>query len=126
MNKTTFIKRYKDNDKKVQEYMEFVCNSLVDKYKDIPETFVISLDLLAQNLEIMVKSSEAMNKEGGMLDDDRYHGAKKSAPLQTYFQAQSYINNILTSFGLNPMAKSKMKQNKEEVNIEDFLEKLTA
>lgn len=126
MNKTTFLKRYINNDKRVQEYMQFICNTLVDKYKEIPETFVISLDLLAQNLEIMVKSSDTMNQEGGMLDDDRYHGAKKSAPLQTYFQAQGYINNILTSFGLNPMAKSKMKQNKDEVNIDDFLEKLTA
>lgn len=126
MNKTTFLKRYIDKDKKVQEYMAFICNTLVDKYKEVPETFIISLDLLAQNLEIMVKSAEALNKEDGMTDDDKYHGKKKSAPLQTYFQAQGYINNILTSFGLNPMAKSKMKQNQEEVDVEKYLEALTA
>ena len=126
MNKNSFLKRYNDKDKRVQEYMLFICNSLVDKYKEIPEAFIISLDLLAQNLEVMVKSSAEMNKEGGMLDDDRYHGAKKSAPLQTYFQAQGYINNILTSFGLNPMAKSKMKQNNQEVDVEKYLESLTA
>ena len=126
MNKNSFLKRYNDKDKKVQEYMLFICNSLVDKYKEIPEAFIISLDLLANNLEIMVKSASEMSKEDGLTDDDRYHGKKKSAALQTYFQAQGYVANILTNFGMNPMAKSKMKQNQQEVNVEEFLEKLTA
>lgn len=126
MNKTNFLKRYNDKDKKVQEYMTFICNSLVDKYKEIPEAFIISLDLLANNLEIMVKSAAEMSKEDGLTDDDRYHGKKKSAALQTYFQAQGYVASILTSFGMNPMAKSKMKQNQEEVDVEKYLEALTA
>lgn len=126
MNKTTFLKRYTDKDKKVQEYMAFISNSLEEKYTDIPEGFIISLDLLANNLEIMVKSAEEMSKKDGLTDDDRYHGKKKSAALQTYFQAQGYVANILSSFGMNPMSRSKMKQNQEEVNVEDFLEKLTA
>ena len=126
MNKTNFLKRYNDKDKKVQEYMTFICNSLADKYKEIPEAFIISLDLLANNLEIMVKSAAEMSKEDGLTVDDRYHGKKKSAALQTYFQAQGYVANILTSFGMNPMAKSKMKQSQQEVNVEEFLEKLTA
>lgn len=126
MNKTNFLKRYNDKDKKVQEYMTFICNSLVDKYKEIPEAFIISLDLLANNLEIMVKSVGDMNTDGGLTDDDRYHGKKKSAALQTYFQAQSYVASILASFGMNPMAKSKIKQSQQEVNAEEFLEKLTA
>ena len=126
MNKSSFIKRYKDKSEKVQEYMEFIANSLIEKHSEIPETFIISLDLLAQNLEIMVNSAKEMSKENGMLDDDRYHGKKKSAPLQTYFQAQGYVNNILSSFGFNPMSKSKIRQNKEKVNMQDFLEQLTA
>lgn len=126
MKRISFLKRYVDKDKKVQEYMSFIADALIEKHQEIPETFVISLDLLAQNLEIMIKSSEDMNKQDGMTDDDRYHGKKKSASLQTYFQAQGYINTILTSFGLNPMAKSKMKKNQDEVNIDQFLEQITA
>ena len=126
MTKSSFIKRYKDKSEKVQEYMSFIANALIEKHAEIPETFIISLDLLANNLEIMVKSSDEMSKENGMVDDDKYHGKKKSAPLQTYFQAQGYVNNILSSFGLTPMAKSKIKQNQNEVNVEDFLQNLTA
>ena len=126
MNKTTFLKRYIDKDIKVQEYMSFICNTLVDKYKEIPEGFIISLDLLANNLDIMVKSSEEICKENGLTDDDRYHGKKKSAALQTYFQAQGYVNNILSNFGMSPMSKSKMKHNQEDVSIEKYLEALTA
>lgn len=106
--------------------MSFIANALIEKYAEIPETFIISLDLLATNLDIMVKSSEEMSKDNGMVDDDKYHGKKKSAPLQTYFQAQGYVNNILSSFGLTPMAKSKIKQNQSEVSVEDFLQNLTA
>lgn len=113
-------------DEKVQEYMKFISNSLQEKYEDIPEGFIISLDLLANNLEIMVKSANEMNKEDGLTDDDRYHGKKKSAPLQTYFQAQGYVANILSNFGMNPMSRSKMKQSQNEVNVEEFLESLTA
>lgn len=126
MTKSKFIDRYKNKTKTVQEYMSFIANALIEKHADIPETFIISLDLLATNLEIMVKSSEEMSKDNGMVDDDKYHGKKKSAPLQTYFQAQGYVNNILSSFGLTPMAKSKMKQNQSEVSVEDFLQNLTA
>lgn len=126
MKKVSFLKRYIDNDKKVQEYMAFIADALIERHQEVPESFVISLDLLAQNLEIMIKSSGEMNKQDGMTDDDRYHGKKKSAALQTYFQAQGYINNILTAFGLNPMAKSKMKKNQDDVNIDQFLEQITA
>lgn len=126
MTKGKFKERYKDKHETVKEYMGFVANSLIDKYSEIPDNFIISLDLLATNLEIMVKSSEEISKDNGMVDKDKYHGQKKSAPLQTYFQAQGYVNNILSNFGLTPMSKSKMKQNTQEINVDDFLQNLTA
>ncbi len=125
MTKSVFLKRYTKNKKEVQEYMGYIADVLIDKYGDISETFIISLDLLAYNLEIMKKSIEDMDVKG-ITDDDRYHGKKKSAPLQTFFQAQGYVNNILSNFGLTPMSKSRIRQNKEEVNVQDFLAQLTA
>ena len=125
MTKSNFLKRYTKNKKEVQEYMGYIADVLIEKYGDISETFIISLDLLAHNLEIMKKATEDMESDG-ITDDDRYHGKKKSAPLQTFFQAQGYVNNILSNFGLTPMSKSKIRQNKEEVNVQDFLEQLTA
>lgn len=125
MKKPTFIKRYNDKDSQVQEYMSFICDAVISKYGEVPEQFVLSLDLLANNLSIMVKSTKDINNEG-LTDDDKYHGKKKSAALQTYFQAQGYINNILSSFGLTPSGASKIRENKKDVDINTLLEQLTA
>ena len=125
MKKPQFKKRYTENSAEVQEYMDYIADFIIEKHNEIPNTFAISLDLLANNLEIMVKSMQEM-KETGISDDDRYHGKKKSASLQTYFQAQSYVNAILSSFGLTPRAASGIRKNKEEVNVQEFLENLTA
>ena len=125
MTKSKFLKRYEKNKPEVKEYMGYIADALIEKYGDITDTFIISLDLLAHNLEIMKKATEDMD-EKGITDDDRYHGKKKSAPLQTFFQAQGYVNNILNSFGMHPMSASKIKKNKEEVNVDAFLDALTA
>ena len=125
MTKSKFLKRYLNNKPEVQEYMSYIADALIEKYGDINDSFIISLDLLAHNLEIMKKAAEDMD-EKGITDDDRYHGKKKSAPLQTFFQAQGYVNSILNSFGMHPMSASKIKKNKEEVNVDAFLDALTA
>lgn len=126
MTKGKFIQRYKDKDKKVQEYMSFVADAMIERHSEVPDSYMISLDVLATNLDIMVKCVEEMSKEGGLTDDDKYHGKKKSASLQTYFQAQGYVNIILSNFGLHPLGKSKISKNKEEINVQEFLDNLTA
>lgn len=125
MKKAKFTNRYKDDPAEVQEYMGYIADALIEKHGDIPDQFIISLDLLAKNLSIMVQACLDM-KEKGITDDDRYHGKKKSAPLQTYFQAQGYVNSILSNFGLTPSSKAKIKQSQNEVNIQEFIDNLTA
>lgn len=125
MKKSKFIKRYDEKDQQVQEYMSFISDTIIEKYGNIPEQFVLSLDMLANNLEIMVRSTKEMD-DTGLTDDDKYHGKKKSAALQTYFQAQGYINGIIANFGLTPGGASRIKENKKEVDINSFLEQLTA
>ena len=126
MNKQNVLKRYNDYDDKIKSYMEFIINSIVEQYNDIPDTFIISLDMLAQNVSIMNEAYKAM-KDNGLCDKDKYHNiTKANAYTNAFFTAQTRVSNILSQFGFTPSSKSKIRKNKEEVNIQAFLEELTA
>lgn len=126
MKKSNIIKRYIEYSSEVKEYMEYIINSILEQYGDIPDAFIISLDMLAQNVSIMNDAYKQM-KDNGLCDTDKYHNITKSnAYTNTFFTAQTRVSNILAQFGFTPSSKSKIRKNKEEVNIETFLEELTA
>lgn len=124
MKREVVLERYKDKSEKIQEYMSMLTNALEEKYTTIPESFVVSLDLLVFNLEVLFDSMKEM-KEKGMTETDKYRGEKKSTGLQSFFNAQNYITKILAQFGFNPMSASKIKQNKEELNLQKYIESMT-
>ena len=65
--------RYSEKRQEVQEYMSFLVDSLVEKYGEVNQSFIVSLDLLALNLEVLFKSVDDM-KENGLKKTDKYHG----------------------------------------------------
>lgn len=120
------MKRYKDYDSTVQEYLKMVSDALVEKFGEIPEVYVVSLDILAGNLLIMSKAiTNIATDADGIVGKDNYRGEKKSTSLSAFLAAQTNVLKILNSFGWTPSGAAKIKDNKE-VNIEEFLEKLTA
>lgn len=126
MKKQYILKRYNDYDDNIKAYMEFIINSIVEQYNDIPDTFIISLDMLAQNLSIMNDAYNNM-KDNGLCDKDKYHNVTKAnAYTNTFFTAQTRVSNILGQFGFTPSSKAKIKKDKEDVNIQSFLDELTA
>lgn len=118
------LERYKDKRNEIQEYMSFFCSSLVEKYGEVNESFIPSLDMLAFNLEVMFKSLDEM-KEKGMGEIDKYRGEKKSAAMQSFFNSQNYIHKLISYFGFTPMAKSKIKSETDAGDIQKYLENLT-
>lgn len=125
MTKSKFITRYKDKDEKVKEYMNFIANSLIEKYSEIPDKFVISLDMLANMIGIMNKAYDQIETEG-LCKDNKYFGKQQSAALNTYLNAQNYVAKLIAGFGLTELSASKIKATKQEINPEDFLNSLTA
>lgn len=124
MENEKILERYKDKREEIQEYMKFFIESLTEKYNGVPETFLVSLDMLAFNLDVMFKSMDEM-KEKGMGEKDRYHGEKKSAAMQSFFNSQNYIHKLISYFGFTPMSKSKIKENTSKKDVVKVLEKLT-
>lgn len=124
MEKEIVKARYTERRPEVQEYMSMLLNSLEEKHSEIPEHYIVSLDMLALNLEVLFKSVDELN-EKGMTETDKYRGEKKSGALQAFFNSQNYIHKILGFFGFTPAAKSKIRENSDKADVQKFLEELT-
>ena len=118
------LQRYSSYRKEIQEYMKFFINSLIEKYGEVNESFLVSLDLLALNLEVLFKSVDEM-KDKGMTETDKYRGEKKSGAMQAFFNSQNYIHKIIASFGFTPSSKSKIRENQDAADVAKYLENLT-
>lgn len=119
------IERYRNDNQAVREYMVYILSAINDKYQKIPDDFIISLDILKLNMDILLKSVDEL-KEKGVTEIDKYRGEKKSANFQAFFNAQNYIHRILNQFGLTPQSASKIRDNKTNTDIQKYLEQLTA
>ena len=125
MKKSKVVKRYENKSDLVKEYMLYTINQLCEQYGEVPDQFVISLDLLGNMLTIMTDAYDLISTQG-LTKEDRYRGTQSSTALQTYLNAQNYAARIIASFGLTPLSKSKIKTNKEQQSVQEMLAALTA
>lgn len=116
--------RYKNYRKEIREYMDFFIRNLIEKYGEVNESYVVSLDLLALNLDVMFKAVDEM-REKGMTENDKYRGEKKSGAMQAFFNSQNYIHKLIASFGFTPSSKSKIRETQTSADIARYLEGLT-
>lgn len=117
---------YKQYDKRVQQYMDNVIECLEQDYGKIPTSWRVSLDLIADNYAIYLKALDAINAaDNNMIKEDNYGRTFKHPAFGIMNQAQSQLKDLLKSFALTPMSKSKMKKlESDEDTAEDYLEDL--
>lgn len=114
-------KIYKDYDEKVQEYMQNVIDCLKQDYKEIPASWRISLDLIADNYAIYLQAKNNVLKEG-LIRKDSHGRTFKNQSFPLMMNTQNIIMKLLSSFALTPMSKSKMKSiDTDNFDIEDLL-----
>lgn len=117
-------KRYKKYPEEIQEYMEDIKNSLLDKYGEIHPQWLISLDTLAMNIDIMMKAKQDFDTEG-FHHKDAGGIVRKSGGVQIFNTAQTAALKIMNSFGLNPMSEARIKTNKNERMMQEYVNSLT-
>lgn len=123
MEKLEVLKRYEKYNEEIQGYMSDIVDSLIDKYGEVYPHYRLSLDTLAMNLDIMMQAKKIFDAEGFAQEDTR--GVKrKSGAVQAFNTAQQAALKIMSQFGLNPMAASKIKDNKTERDTKDYLNDL--
>ena len=124
MNKEEFIKRYEKYPEEIVEYMKYIYDLLIEKYGEISEHYLISLDTLAMNLDIMLLAKKDFD-ENGFHHKDHNNVIRKSGAVQIFNTAQHAALKIMNNFGANPMAESRMKSNKSERLLNDYVDDLT-
>ena len=119
-----FEDRYKKYPQEIQEYMSYVKDSLIDKYGEIYPQYLVSLDTLAMNLDILMKAKKDID-ENGFHHKDFKGFDRKSGSVQIFNTAQVAALKIMNNFGLSPMAEARIKTNKNERALADYVDDLT-
>ncbi len=118
------LKRYEQYRPEIQEHMKYIVESLIERYGEVSEHYIISLDILAMNLDIMYNTKKEMDSKGFQHED--HQGVQRKAGwIQQFNTSQQAVLKIMHDFGLNPMAASKIKDNKKERDIQKFIESLS-
>lgn len=101
-------KIYKDYPVKVQEYMQYVIDCLKQEHKDIPSSWRVSLDLIADNYNIYLQAKEDVQKNG-LLRKDKHGRTFKNQCFPLMCTMESNLIKLLSSFALTPMSRSRMR-----------------
>lgn len=112
---------YKDYPKKVQVYMQNVIDCLKQDYKEIPASWRVSLDLIADNVDIYLKAKEDIDKNG-LLRKDTHGRTFKNQCFPLMVISEDHVIKLLQSFALTPVSRAKIKNvDTDDYDIEDLL-----
>ena len=123
MEKFQVLERYQKYNEEIQGYMSDIVDSLIDKYGEVYPHYRLSLDTLAMNLDIMMQAKKIFD-EKGFQQQDANGVQRKSGAVQAFNTAQQAALKIMSQFGLNPMAASKIKDNKTDRDTQEYLSDL--
>ena len=112
---------YKDYDVRTQEYMQNVIDCIKQDYKTIPSSWRITIDLIAMNFNMLLQAEDDIRERGLIVPDD-YGRTIKNPNLQVFNSSQNAITKYLSTFGLTPISKTKLKNfNSDQVNIDSLI-----
>lgn len=95
-------KRYKNYSKYVQEVIQFLVKDL-----DLHDNYILTLDLIADNLELYYNAKEDVKKNGFTIRNERNQTVKNPA-IQIINCSQQMLVKLLASFPASPMAKGRI------------------
>ncbi|MCR8874881.1 P27 family phage terminase small subunit [Phocaeicola barnesiae] len=108
-------KLYKDYSTEVQNYMWAVHSYLQKKFNGINDEWVMSLMMLADNLEMFIQCRKQI-KDTGLMITNRFNVLEKNPLIKVQNDAQIQIVKLLNEFALTPKSAEKIKEVEEEDN----------
>lgn len=101
--------KYKEYNETVQRWMASLESDLEKELGEIPQSYQVQLDLIADAFETYIESKKILKKEGLLITNGR--GALVKNPVNSLISSsQLFISKLLGQFALTRMAKSKLKQ----------------
>ena len=115
-------KKYKEYNETVQRWMASLESDLEKELGEIPSSYQVQLDLIADAFETYVESKRILKKEGLLIKDSR-GGLVKNPIFSLINSSQLFIAKLLGQFALTRLAKSKLKQvdDYEKSPIDEFV-----
>lgn len=115
-------KLYKEYSTEVQNYMWAVHSYLQKKFGNINDEWVMSLMMLADNLEMFIQCRKQI-KETGLLLENRFGVLEKNSLIKVQNDAQIQIVKLLNEFALTPKSAEKIKieDNDDDSPLSQFL-----
>ena len=108
MNKTLKTISFEKYSKPVKDYMDNLVDCLQSDYKSIPASWLVSLNLIADNYEIYLKAKQDVDKNGIRVQNSR--GTFIVNPsFNVMNTCQNHMTKLVSSFALTPLSRSKMK-----------------
>lgn len=98
------LNKYKKYDSRVYDAMNTLVTDL-----ELHDNYTLSLDLLADNLELYYQARDDIKKNGFRITNDKGMIVKNPA-LQSYNNCQQTIIKLINSFPTNPLSKAKIKK----------------
>ena len=114
---------YKDKSERTQKWMQQLINTIESDGKKQPAAYAVSLEMIADAIELYFKSYESTIKEGVILPGHDGTPTKHPAFVSLVNQ-QNYIAKMLTLFGLNKMSSAKLAKMDVGSGAQDELERI--
>lgn len=106
-------KLYKEYSIEVQNYMWAVHSYLNKKFGNINDEWIMTLMMLADNLEMFIQCRKQI-KETGLLITNRFGVLEKNSLIKVQNDAQIQIVKLLNEFALTPKSAEKIKEVEED------------
>lgn len=106
--KTSNKEKYSQYKEETQEFMENVEKFLVKKYDKINPEWQAQLDILATNYDMFLEAKRVIQHDGLSILN-RFGGVEKHPLVNVMKDCNIQIIKICQNFGLNPYAKSRIK-----------------
>lgn len=101
--------RYSDYSDRTQRFMFAIYKSLKEKYGEIQDEWVGSLDLIASDYECILECEQQL-KETGLLISNKYGSLDRNPLIKVSNDAQIQLLKLIREFGLTPSSAKIIKK----------------
>lgn len=109
-NIETAKKMFPKYNTRVIKFIGNVMDSIIEQYGKIPSAFNVTLSLLADQLELYVKSYNALQKLSPDFSDDNGTFRMQRQLFNIQETALEKANKILSNFSIAPLLKTKINK----------------
>lgn len=114
--------RFANKDKRTIDYLCNLIDCLKEDYGKVSASWLISIDLIADQLDIYYRAMDDIDEKGLYHEDERGRTARNPQFL-VMEHAAHFIVDLIKQFGATPLVKSKMRklENKKIDPLEELL-----